>query len=104
MSNRPQHWESVSWEWNADLIKEKLFEPVRIDRVKGFDGTRYAIRQGGACMNAQGDWEWEPIPSSRTDEWLAEFRFTTWLDAANAVERHVKHPHGRFHGYNGGAL
>lgn len=49
----------------------------------GDDGMeRWAVRNSGRCLNVSGEWEREPIPSSRTDEWLAEHRFTRH-EAAN---------------------
>jgi hypothetical protein len=36
---------------------------------------RWAVRRGQRCLNADGGWDWESIPSERTDEWLAEHRF-----------------------------
>jgi len=98
--NISQHWVSESWTWNRDVMPKgyEEIEPVRIDMVRGRKGSvSYAVRQQGACMNAKGEWEFEPIPSSRTDEWLKEFRFSSWEDAAKAVERCVKTPLGRFH-------
>jgi hypothetical protein len=32
------------------------------------------------CLSSSGEWEWEPLPSEREDEWLAEHRFD--LDTA----------------------
>lgn len=96
----PQYWVSTSWEWNRDLMPRgyESIESVRIDAVHGRGGiTRYAVRQSGACMDANGEWEFEPMPSSRDDEWLNRFRFDTWEAAARAVEKYVKSPLGRFH-------
>lgn len=36
---------------------------------------RWAIRRHGRCLNAAGQWDYESIPSERTDEWLAAYRF-----------------------------
>jgi hypothetical protein len=41
---------------------------------------RWAIVRHRQCMNAQGEWSWESIPSGREDDWLAEHRFD--LDTA----------------------
>lgn len=42
---------------------------------------RWAVRlRGSRCLAADGRWDWEPIPSERTDEWLAKYRFD--LDTA----------------------
>ena len=41
----------------------------------------WAIRAGSACMSTTGEWDIEPMPSDRTDEWLANHR---WPSAAAA--------------------
>jgi hypothetical protein len=40
----------------------------------------WAVVRHHQCMNAQGEWSWESIPSEREDEWVAEHRFD--LDTA----------------------
>ena len=87
------------WIWKADEVPSDI-PHVTIDRVQGFNGIVYAIRQAGACMDANGEWEFEPMPSSRTDEWLKQFRFGTWEAATDAVTRHCRHPWGRFKHYD----
>jgi hypothetical protein len=36
----------------------------------------WAVTRHRMCLDKDGDWGWESIPSERTDEWLAENRFT----------------------------
>jgi hypothetical protein len=83
-------------QWIVSPDPPQGIEPVCIDRVRNRTGVVYAIRQSGACMDAEGNWEYEPIPSSRTDDWLDRFRFGTWEEAAKAIHKHVKTPCGRF--------
>lgn len=40
----------------------------------------WAVRKSGWCLNRDGEWEYEPIPSSRDDEFFARCRWT--LDEA----------------------
>jgi hypothetical protein len=41
---------------------------------RGFD--KWAVTNGGhTCLGSDGEWDWEPIPSSREDDWLAAHRF-----------------------------
>lgn len=66
---------------------------VRVE-FTGFndDGMeRWAVRNGSNCLSAAGEWGYEPIPSSRTDEWLAEHRFTRHraTELASEVCHHV---------------
>lgn len=43
-------------------------------------GDCWAVVRHRQCMNAAGEWSWEPVASEREDEWLAEHRFD--LDTA----------------------
>jgi hypothetical protein len=36
---------------------------------------RWAVRHLGSCLSSVEEWDYEPISSSRTDEWLDEHRF-----------------------------
>ena len=42
--------------------------------------------QGGPVLAKDGEWELEPIPSSRDDEFYARCRFDTYDEALAAVE------------------
>lgn len=45
---------------------------------------RWAVTDGfRQCLSVSGEWDWESIPSERTDEWIAEHRF----DLDTALER-----------------
>jgi hypothetical protein len=46
---------------------------------------QFAVMEGPYCLGADGDWEYEMQPSSRTDKWLAGHRFP--LDEALALAR-----------------
>ncbi|MFI9344973.1 hypothetical protein ACIG0D_27460 [Streptomyces sp. NPDC052773] len=54
-------------------------------------GDRWAVVRHRQCMNAQGEWSWESVPSEREDEWLAEHRFDldTALRLAKQAAPHV---------------
>jgi hypothetical protein len=53
------------------------------------DGTpmaitaNWAIRLQGMTLNKKGDWEWEPMPSSRTDAYLKRSR---WHSSRAAID------------------
>ena len=56
-----------------------------------YDGEKWAVRKGGNCLTKTGEWEWEPMPSSRTDDFYERCRFEslekalqTYLDSSNA--------------------
>lgn len=46
----------------------------------------WAVRQLGRCLNDEEEWEWEPIPSSRDDEFLARTRWG-WREATERALR-----------------
>ena len=49
---------------------------VRLERMKQMDGSDlWAIRERGAVLNKKGQWEFEPIPSSRTSAFFKRCRF-----------------------------
>lgn len=53
----------------------------------------WAVRRLSFCLNKDGQWEYEPMPSSRDDEFLARCRWPTveaaygaWLAAHPAYQ------------------
>jgi hypothetical protein len=38
-------------------------------------GDRWAVIRHGRCLGADGEWDYEPRPSSREDDWLEAHRF-----------------------------
>lgn len=58
----------------GDIPNSKL--ETTLDRVNQRDGTdMWTIRKGGFCLNKKGEWEFEPLPSSRTAAWLERCRY-----------------------------
>lgn len=35
----------------------------------------WAVLSGGYCLGGDGEWDYEPSPSSRDDDWLVTHRF-----------------------------
>jgi hypothetical protein len=50
----------------------------------------WAVTYSGLCLSVNGVWSYEPLPSSRSDDWLAENRFPTPEDAKAA---YLKYKH-----------
>jgi hypothetical protein len=44
-------------------------------RVEWRGDDRWAIIRGSACYNALGEWEYEPMASNRTEEFIARCRY-----------------------------
>ena len=54
--------------------------------VEARGDDRWAVKRDGCeCLSVSGKWDYEPLPSSRTDEWMAAHRF----DYEEAVARAV---------------
>ena len=47
------------------------FEPT----IERRNADLWAVCRRGECLGADGEWDYEPLPSSRTDEWKASHRF-----------------------------
>lgn len=39
-------------------------------------GETYAVCDGAMALGTDGEWDYEPSPSGRDDEWIATHRFT----------------------------
>lgn len=67
-----------------ELLKEQEdgFGGVTLERVHGRrDGPdRWAVRWKDRCLNRDGMWEWEPIPSSRDGAFLLRCRFESAME------------------------
>lgn len=56
--------------------------PAGHDRFHDFTITverrsqgQWAVVRWGSCLSSDGTWDHEPLPSNRTDDWLARHRF-----------------------------
>lgn len=56
---------------------------VTIENTYRGDEDKWAIRQHGQCLNKSMEWEYEPQPSSRDEEFFARCRFS--LDEAKKM-------------------
>jgi hypothetical protein len=57
-------------------------DPVTIEARDQRDGVRlWGVYHFGSCLNIDGEWEYEPIPSSRDDGYLQRTRLRTKEDA-----------------------
>jgi hypothetical protein len=66
--------------------KRPLDSGVKIQRARQLEGPDlWAVRYSSDCLNKSGEWEWEPMPSSRGDAFLARCRFATADEAIRAA-------------------
>jgi hypothetical protein len=78
----------LAYSWQIILKDKHPLEYPKIDRcgqIKGDD--LFAVRMHGRCLNKEGKWEYEPIPSSRDEDFLSRCRFETFEAATRMVER-----------------
>lgn len=76
---RPVKWE-VRSKWHDEIGWSDAFVWT-ISVEDGGSAFGYAVRSMSRCLSRDGEWELEPIPSSRNDDWLDEHRFKS-LDEA----------------------
>ena len=63
--------------------------------LRSWDPDAWAIVGDGSVLNKDGLWEYEPMPSSRTDEFRARTRWPTAREAIQFAQNHMqKHPTG----------
>lgn len=57
---------------------------IRIELTTFEKGNRtFAVRTpGGECLNKNGEWEHEPLPSNRDEQFLERCRFDSYTQAA----------------------
>ena len=61
---------------------------VTLDRYEQMEGPdKWAIKMGSHVLNKYGQWEYEPMPSSRDDEYLERCRYLTPEEALVMFEK-----------------
>jgi hypothetical protein len=62
-----------------------------VERVANIEGPdRFAIRRLGDCLNKNGEWEWEPNPSTRDAAFFARCRWATKEEAFAAFREAIR--------------
>lgn len=68
-----------------------ISDSISIERCEGHRLPKqpymWAVRQSGFCLAKDGDWECEPIPSSRDEEFYQRCRFETYMEAELAARK-----------------
>lgn len=52
-----------------------------------YKGEKWAVRRMSSCLAKDGEWEYEPIPSSRDDAFYASCRFDSLEEALAAYDK-----------------
>ncbi|BDC37721.1 hypothetical protein PTKU15_10180 [Paraburkholderia terrae] len=64
---------------------------ISIERTQQIDDTYlWKAKRGSECLNKDGGWEYEPIPSSRDDAFLGRCRFSTAEEAIAAARAGIE--------------
>jgi hypothetical protein len=64
---------------------------VTLERAPQRDGPdRWAIRRGGNALGRDGEFEYEPLPSSRTEKFYRKYRFATVEEALKIWRKHLR--------------
>jgi hypothetical protein len=61
---------------------------TKFDRMVSpfYEGDKWAVRRLGWCLRKDHEWEYEPLPSSRDDDFYARCRFDSINEAISAYE------------------
>lgn len=57
-------------------------------QVKGYKPLKYAVMCGSDRMNRNGEFDYEPSNSSKTDEYIAEHSFDTIVEAWDCYDKY----------------
>lgn len=55
------------------------------ERVQRDGSARWAVTRDGSVLTKAGEWEYEPQPSSRDDDFIERSRWNNTMDAAKAA-------------------
>lgn len=68
----------------------KTGHSIQVSSINKDGSCVFSVRnQAQACLNKELEWEYEPMPSNRSDEFLERCRFDDFGKARNALEAAV---------------
>lgn len=78
-----------SWTYEVNSVSlskdQRTLIEVEAQRRRQRDGSSlWAVKRLSACLNTDGQWEIEPIPSSRDDAFIARCRYRSLDEAVSA--------------------
>ncbi|MES2247634.1 MAG: hypothetical protein V4645_10150 [Pseudomonadota bacterium] len=75
------------------VSETRYADDITVQRAKQLSGPPlWKVCYRGSVLNQHGEWEYEPLPSSRTDEFLARCRFSSperAIAAAQVAKEHL---------------
>ena len=85
------HDEPIPLEWEVSVIDREKITIVRVSQPKG--DPKYKVMKFGQGLSIYGDWDHEPMPSSRDQTYYDNHRFDqfsrAWEMAKKASEEFV---------------
>ncbi|MDS1142427.1 hypothetical protein RE432_18490 [Pusillimonas sp. SM2304] len=74
---------------DAEITAYALPGGISVERSMQRDGTYlWAVRDSYEhCLSRSGQWDYEPFPSARTDEWIGQHRFSSAAFAIDHARR-----------------
>lgn len=83
---RNEQWMPIKWARRNHFDGSPQAVSIELMRSPFYTGERYAVRNGlGRCLNKSGEWELEPMPSSRDDAFYERCRFDSFAAAEAAM-------------------
>lgn len=77
-------------DWIPSRFSSTQCDRIWIERREQRDGPAlWAVSNGGSCLAKDGEWEYEPLPSSRDDDFLKRCRFATFEEAVERADAAV---------------
>lgn len=92
-TNALGHYPMSACEWRVgppDDFRNGWREIRIVERTQRDLSCLYAVVMRSYTANRDGEWEHEPIPSSRDDDYMARCRFADWEEAALLAQKMVR--------------
>ena len=76
--------ETLTWQCKKWTPLDENTNKIFIDTVEPLG---FAVRKNGLCLNKDSEFEYEPLPSNRDDEFYERCRFVGIEEAQKAYEK-----------------
>lgn len=77
---------ATSYQFRAEFERRETM-PVTFNRMRSpfYAGEKWSVRRGASCLTKNGEWIYEPIPSSRGADFYSLCRFDSLAEAVGAT-------------------